>query len=789
PQEGCACEQDRQVIDCGQVERRSAGYVSCSLGKRTCKDGAWGACIGDRVSMDISTTGSSKGLQSLGSAAPCVNNPCDPYCVNYIDDGRGIDGGTGLVGVDGGLSLVEGVGLPSQTTCTGMTLSPTPQSITVTSILPLVTSPSSLQYTIQLTPPGCASSTVPAAWTLSDNDICAIDATGAFNVYAPVAAAVQMTAYVATWQASAVANIKVDVHDTSQAPGTTASLFVGPGSGADTFTFLYPYANTVFPRALEAPVLQWDNGGAPAGAVKISLRYPASGTPTFNWSEIIPEGATPQATIPQEVWTAFDQTAKAQDAIIGIQRVVGGALRIEKTRPVHFSANPLRGLIYYTEYGRGPSNPAPSPAVGGTCSLPTQSAVIRALDPTSASPPVNPFATIAPGGCPVCHSVSANGRMFVTSNRGWGSGGGVSRINADGTFTLISDAPQPPTPGVDSRGFAFAAVSPDGTYVLQGSNLWGNTRDSGSTGVGSRLSGGNGSGLQGDYFGNQTLTGTPAVTRVDQNVNFDWAAGTPDPGVPADHFSVRFTGFVQPYSTETYTFTTETDEGVRLWVNDLTTPLIDHWVDQTTTQWSGTIALTAGVKYAIKMEYYENTGSAVAKLHWSSSTTTSEIIPEMQLYPPPQAPSNNGLTGAYYDGTTALAGAPTMTRVDNTVNFDWGGGSPGAPIGVDNFSVRWTGFVQPAYTETYSFQTATDDGVRLWVNGVQLVDNWIPQGTNGVCGSPTSAQYSGSIALTAGVKYPITMEYYEQGGGAAAELYWQSPSTACAPIPKSRLFQ
>ena len=55
PNEGCSCETYGAVIDCGQVHRQSGSYVSCSLGKRTCVDGRWGACVGDRISGEIST--------------------------------------------------------------------------------------------------------------------------------------------------------------------------------------------------------------------------------------------------------------------------------------------------------------------------------------------------------------------------------------------------------------------------------------------------------------------------------------------------------------------------------------------------------------------------------------------------------------------------------------------------------------------------------------------------------------------------------------------------------------
>ncbi|HVW29132.1 MAG TPA: PA14 domain-containing protein [Polyangiaceae bacterium] len=785
PQSGCACDKEGESTDCGQVYRKTADYVSCSMGKMTCSHGAWGACVGDRIATMNVNTGASSMLRALGlgSSTACVGNPCDPYCVNYVDTPLGVDGGNTIVLRDGGLSTVKGTRLPSQTTCTALTASPTPQTITVTSASPLVTNPSMLQFITQLTPMGCVRTNVPATWADSNTDMSAIDSNGNFVVYAPVAAKVNLTAYVATWQASAVANVVVNINDTSRAPSGTTPVFSQTPSGSDSITFLYPYANTVFPRGLASPLLQWDNGGTAAAAVKVSLRYPTTGTPTFTWSEIIPESNPPRATLPQAVWAGLDQTAKGQDALIVIQRDVGGMLLNEQTRLIHFSSTPLRGQIYYTEYDRTASSPLPSPTLGGSCSFGNNGALIRSLDPGGNSAPVDPFATVAPGGCPVCHSVSANGSTFVTSDRGWGSGGGVSRINADGTFTLISDSPQPPNPNVDSRGFAYAAITPDGKYVLQGSNLWGNTKYAGAT-SGSRLSGGNGQGLEGDYFPNKTLTGTATLTEIDQTVGFNWGTGTPDPLLPSGAFSVRWTGKVQPYSTETYTFETETEDGVRLWVNG--TLLIDKWTNQNDVKNSGTIALNAGVKYDIKMEYYVSSANALAYLRWSSPTTAYGVIPETQLYPPPQAPTTHGLTGYYYNNQFWTPPA-TVTRVDSTVNFDWGSGSPDPSIGVDYFTVIWQGSVQAAYTETYTFQTATDDGVALWVNGVQLINDLVYQGANAVC--PADSTHSGSIALTAGQKYSIKMQYFENTGGASAKLYWSSPSTPCAIIPNSRLYQ
>jgi hypothetical protein len=146
---------------------------------------------------------------------------------------------------------------------------------------------------------------------------------------------------------------------------------------------------------------------------------------------------------------------------------------------------------------------------------------------------------------------------------------------------------------------------------------------------------GTGVGLRGDYYDNSNFTGT-LLTRTDPQVNFAWGNGSPDPSIGVETFSIRWTGFVRAQFTELYTFTTTTDDGVRLWIND--TQIIDKWIDQGDTDWSGSFALVAGQKYSIKMEFYENGGGATAKLAWSSPSTPKQFIPTAQLFLPPATP-------------------------------------------------------------------------------------------------------------------------------------------------------
>ncbi|HEX3132959.1 MAG TPA: cellulase family glycosylhydrolase [Planctomycetota bacterium] len=142
----------------------------------------------------------------------------------------------------------------------------------------------------------------------------------------------------------------------------------------------------------------------------------------------------------------------------------------------------------------------------------------------------------------------------------------------------------------------------------------------------------------------------------------------------------------------------------------------------------------------------------------------------------PVVGSGTGLRGTYYNNDD-FTGAD-VERVDATIDFNWGESAPISGIGAESFSVRWRGKVQAQYSETYTFSTITDDGVRLWVNGVKLIDDWTSH-------APQTA--SGTIALTAGQQYEIVMEYFDGALGATAQLKWSSTSTPAAVIPASQL--
>ena len=134
---------------------------------------------------------------------------------------------------------------------------------------------------------------------------------------------------------------------------------------------------------------------------------------------------------------------------------------------------------------------------------------------------------------------------------------------------------------------------------------------------------------------------------------------------------------------------------------------------------------------------------------------------------------------AEYFNNTSVSGDPELTRTDPGIDFNWGDpGGPGTPIGVDGFSARWTADLEAPRTETFRFITNSDDGVRLWLDGKLLIDNWTDH-------SPT--ENIAVVNLVGGRIYALRMEYYEQGGGAVASLAWESPSISRQIIPAGPL--
>ena len=123
-----------------------------------------------------------------------------------------------------------------------------------------------------------------------------------------------------------------------------------------------------------------------------------------------------------------------------------------------------------------------------------------------------------------------------------------------------------------------------------------------------------GTGLKGEYYANMELAGKPAITRSDADVNFDWGPGSPDPAVPADSFSVRWTGKLTAPKTGDYHVGVTVNNGCRLWVDGAL--VVDDWKDAGPRTVVKALKLRAGRSYAVRLEFFEQVGDATARLVW-----------------------------------------------------------------------------------------------------------------------------------------------------------------------------
>jgi len=142
-----------------------------------------------------------------------------------------------------------------------------------------------------------------------------------------------------------------------------------------------------------------------------------------------------------------------------------------------------------------------------------------------------------------------------------------------------------------------------------------------------------------------------------------------------------------------------------------------------------------------------------------------------------------GLTGAYFTNHTSASpftGSPVLVQTNATINFNWGTTGPSPVVGATNFTVRWTGTVQPQYNETYYFYTTADDGVRLFINGQLLINDWVDK-TN-------ATSKTNSLPLVAQQLYNLELDYYQKTNTASVALAWSSPSTPLAIIPQTQLY-
>lgn len=145
-----------------------------------------------------------------------------------------------------------------------------------------------------------------------------------------------------------------------------------------------------------------------------------------------------------------------------------------------------------------------------------------------------------------------------------------------------------------------------------------------------------------------------------------------------------------------------------------------------------------------------------------ASAIAQAILDQLGVVPA-TCPTITDWKGEYWNNQD-LNGSPVLCRNDRNVNFDWGAGSPGGNLPSDHFSARWTRNVSLS-AGRYRFHLSGDDGIRLWVDGNLVIDQWRDQGRT---------EYIAERDL-AGGSHSFKVEYYENGGGANVALWWEGP--------------
>lgn len=242
---------------------------------------------------------------------------------------------------------------------------------------------------------------------------------------------------------------------------------------------------------------------------------------------------------------------------------------------------------------------------------------------------------------------------------------------------------------------------------------------------------GSGTGLAMEIFDNAELSGTPRVTRTDPAVDHAWRfTGSPDADIPTDGFGIRWTGTIEPRRTETYTLTTVSDDMVRVWIDGQLA--IDAWTPHAPRVDKAQVALTAGHRHSIRIEYAEQTGEAHMKLLWSSPGQEQQVVPREQLYPDPDVPVSGPIVG--------LGGT--------CVDVEGGGTADGTKVQLwecqDGAGQTWTrsGVTWRSLGKCLDVAGAgTADGttVRLWSCNGTAAQEWVP-GADGSLVNPHSGK-------------------------------------------------
>ena len=255
-----------------------------------------------------------------------------------------------------------------------------------------------------------------------------------------------------------------------------------------------------------------------------------------------------------------------------------------------------------------------------------------------------------------------------------------------------------------------------------------------------------------EYFDNPYLIGRLVTTRPESHINFDWGLSSPDRRVPDDNFSARFTADVY-FPAGNYRFSVLADDRVR--VSVAFQPIIDTFErPQPGTQLSADVPLPEGVHH-LQIDYREDVSEAYLSFSWARIDPGSDApqLPVLLTSAPLVNP--NPWEAAYYANPTLSEPFQFKRTEPQGPARGFSTNPPREDLPADNFSVRWES-IQPLAAGTYQIRVRADDGVRVYIDGNRVIDQWH---------TATGQIYTHTFTVEQG-NYRFTVEHYDATGNA-----------------------
>lgn len=263
-------------------------------------------------------------------------------------------------------------------------------------------------------------------------------------------------------------------------------------------------------------------------------------------------------------------------------------------------------------------------------------------------------------------------------------------------------------------------------------------------------------GWNAEYWDNADQSGAPALSRIDGAINFNWGNNAPTTDLPTDNFSVRWLNTISVPAGR-YRFTLYADDGVRIFINHKL--VLDRWNSQGYQVHSAFADLEGGGDL-VRIDYVDRSGSARIQLKAQRITLAAAAAPQRELRTAVR--SNNRPWDVAFFNNTELKGDPIHTQQSVSANFDWSKSKPKSVLS-SNFSVRLT---KREYLNAgnYRFIIAADDGVRVYVDGKLVINDWQP--------ARQRITRSNTLAIEAGF-HDIVVEYFNQGNTSQLNVTWE----------------